>query len=289
MIRLLNAELFKLRKRLMTRVLLFVLIGITAAACFVLLAISRAFIADTGLDMIQGGSGVVNPLGLPMALPLSLSIASSLGVVLAVILSASSIGSEYSWRTMRTMLICSEGRLKLLGAKLIAVAILVLTGMVIGLATGFVTSLITTAIGGYAFDFSFATGQFLWGQFVQFWRVFYVLTPYMLLGFLFAIVARSVMPGIAMSIGVFFLEPIAAAFMGAAGGWIARMPNYLLSANVRAITATGGPTQLIRAGTESSVLSQAPTTAQALITVALYSLAFIAVAFYLFRRRDVTG
>jgi len=272
----------------MTKVLLFALVGITAVACLVLLAISKAVVTGPGLEMTQG-AGIANPLGLPLALPIALSIISSLGVVLAVILSASSIGSEYNWRTIRTMLICSEGRLKLLGAKLIAVGALVLIGMAIGLATGFVMSLITTAIGGYAFDFSFATRQFLWDQFLQFWRVFYVMTPYMLLGFLFAVVGRSVMPGIALGIGVFFLEPIATAFMDAAGGWIAKIPNYLLRANVRVITAMGGLPQLITAETEADVLNQVPGTSHAFITLALYSLVFIAVAFYLFRKRDVTG
>jgi ABC-2 type transport system permease protein len=102
----------------------------------VLLAISRATIGGPGLEATPGQAGLVNPLGLPLALPIALSIISSLGVVLAVILSASSIGSEYNWRTIRTMLICSEGRLKLLGGKLIAVALLVLAGMALGLATG---------------------------------------------------------------------------------------------------------------------------------------------------------
>lgn len=289
MARLIAAELLKLRKRLMTKVLVSVLIGVIAAACLVLLAISRALMSGPGLEMTPGQAELVNPLGLPLALPIALTIMSSLGVVLAVILSASSIGSEYSWRTIRTMLICSEGRLKLLGAKLTAVAILVVAGMALGLATGFVMSLITTAIGGYAFDFSFASGQFLQEQFLQFWRVFYVMMPYMLLGFLFAIVARSVMPGIALSIGVFFLEPIATAFMNAAGGWTAKVPNYLLRANVRVITATGGLPQWITVEGENSVAGQTPGTAHAFITIALYSLAFIALAFYLFRRRDVTG
>ncbi|MBE0431402.1 MAG: ABC transporter permease subunit [Dehalococcoidia bacterium] len=289
MIRLINAEFFKLRKRLMTRVLLFVLMGVTAVACLVLLAISRRVITGPGLGMMQGGAGTINPLGLPLALPIALSIISTLGAVLAVILSANSIGSEYSWRTIRTMLICSEGRLKLLGAKLIAVAALVLIGMVIGLATGFAMSLVTTAIGGYAFDFSFATSQFLWEQFLQFWRVFYVLVPYILLGFLFAVVGRSVMPGSALGIGVLFLEPIATAFMGTAGGWIARIPDYLLAANVRVITSMGSPPQFITAQPEAVISSQTTGTAHAFITLALYNIVFIAAAFYLFRKRDVTG
>ena len=123
------------------------------------------------------------------------------------------MGNEYNWRTIRTAVVSSESRFKLLTAKLISAAIFILIGMVIGLAAGFIMSLITTAIGGYKFDFSFATGSYLWNQFLQFWRTFFVIIPYTLLGFMFAIVGRSAMPGIAFGIGIFFLESIITTFM----------------------------------------------------------------------------
>ena len=287
MTRLINAELFKLRKRLMTRVLLFVLVGIMIVLYLLLLAVSRVAIPVHGSEEI---GTIQNLLGLPLALPFALSILSSLGTILAVILIASSVGTEYSWRTMRTMLICSESRLKLLGAKLVAAGILILIGMVIGLATGFLMSLITTAIGGYSFDFSFMTGGYLWDQFLQFWRTFYVLMPYALLGFLLAVVGRSAMPGIALGIGIFFLESIITAFMSLAGGWIARIPDYLLSANVRAITAQSNLPQGMSMGMGGNGLSdQLPELWLAFVILAGYSLFFIGLAFYLFRKRDVTG
>jgi len=285
--RLINAELFKLRKRLMTRVLLFVLVGIMIVLYLLLLAVSKVAIPVHGSEEI---GTIQNLLGLPLALPFALSILSSLGTILAVILVASSVGTEYSWRTMRTMLICSESRLKLLGAKLVAAGILILIGMVIGLATGFLMSLITTAIGGYSFDFSFMTGGYLWDQFLQFWRTFYVLMPYALLGFLLAVVGRSAMPGIALGIGIFFLESIITAFMSLAGGWIARIPDYLLSANVRAITAQSNLPQGMSMGMGGNGLSdQLPELWLAFVILAGYSLFFIGLAFYLFRKRDVTG
>lgn len=287
MTRLISAELFKLRKRLMTRVLLFVLVGIMIVLYLLLLAVSKVAIPVHGSEEI---GTIQNLLGLPLALPFALSILSSLGTILAVILIASSVGTEYSWRTMRTMLICSESRLKLLGAKLVAAGILILIGMVIGLATGFLMSLITTAIGGYSFDFSFMTGGYLWDQFLQFWRTFYVLMPYALLGFLLAVVGRSAMPGIALGIGIFFLESIITAFMSLAGGWIARIPDYLLTANVRAITAQSNLPQGMSMGMGGNGLSdQLPELWLAFVILAGYSLFFIGLAFYLFRKRDVTG
>jgi ABC-2 type transport system permease protein len=173
---------------------------------------------------------------------------------------------------------------------LISAGILILAGMIVGLATGFIMSIITTAVGGYAFDFSFATGGYLWDQFLQFWRTLYVLTPYVLLGFLFATVGRSAMPGIALGIGVFFLESIITTFMHLAGGWIAEIPNYLLTANVRAITSLASLPRGFNMGGMGAgeASSQMPGLPHAFATLGAYSLVFILVAFYLFRKRDVT-
>jgi ABC-type transport system involved in multi-copper enzyme maturation permease subunit len=280
-IRLISAELFKLRKRPMTRVLLFVLIGIVALLYLLLLAVSKANLPGRG----PGMGDVQNLLGLPVAIPFALSLLSSFGSVLAIILMASSAGNEYNWRTIRTALISAESRSKFLGAKLVSVGIYILGGMAIGVATGILMSLITTAVGGYAFDFSFATGSYLWQQFLQFWRTVYVIAPYVLLGFLFAIVGRSAMPGIAMGIGVYFLESIVTTFMYLAGGWVARVPDYLLSANVNALTALSSMPEGFRGGFGGGDAAiRLPGTAHAYVTLAIYSLAI-----YLFRKRDVTG
>jgi len=286
-IRLIGAELFKLRKRLMTRVLLFVLIGIIIILYLLLLAVSNVTIpAHAGQQIEQE---IQNLLGLPVAIPFALSMLSFFGTVLSVILLASSMGNEYNWRTIRTMLICSESRFKLLGAKLISAAILILLGLLIGVIAGFIMSLITTAIGGYAFNFDFLTGSYIWDQFLQFWRTFYVLLPYVLLGFLFSVVGRSAMPGIALGIGVFFLESIITTFMVLAGGWVAKIPDYLLYFNFRSITSMANlPGQLGAGAAFGNNMLQLPTPMHAFITMGIYSVAFLIVAFYLFRKRDVT-
>jgi ABC-2 type transport system permease protein len=284
--RLIAAELYKLRKRLMSRVLLYVLIGIIVVLYFLFLAISKVTIPGHGPEQI---GDIQNLLGLPVSISFALWIASSFGSVLAVILVASCIGSEYNWRTIRTMLICSESRFKLLGAKLISAGIFVLIGMIIAVIAGFIMSLITTAIGGYAFDFGFMTGGYIWDQFAQFWRTFFVLIPYSLIGFLLAIVGRSAMPGIALGIGIIFLEGLITTFMRLAGGWIAQVPDYLLAANVQAITSLSDLPQRFSQMGGGDIDFSLPGTTHAFITLAIYSVAFLILAFYLFRRRDVTG
>lgn len=286
MTRLIAAELYKLRKRLMPRVLLYILLGIIVILYIVLLLTAdRAYIPSHGPEETEMAQ---NMLGLPIAIPFALLIISSiLGTVLAIILVASCVGSEYNWRTIRTMLISSESRFKLLGAKLIACGILILIGMIITVVVGFIMSLITTAIGGYAFDFGFMTGYYIWEQFLQFWRTFFVLIPYAMVGFLLAIVGRSAMPGIAMGIGIFFIEAIISTFLRMAGGWVADIPNYLPAANVQVIAALADlPEGFSRMG--GNPIAELPSVTHAYITLAIYSIVFLVLSFYIFRKRDVT-
>jgi ABC-2 type transport system permease protein len=286
--RLIKAELFKLRKRTMTSILLYVMVGILVILYLVLLAVSKVNLPAGAGGGHPSGDSIQNLLGLPVALPFALAMLATFGTVLACILMASSMGNEYNWRTIRTMLISSESRTKLLAAKLISVTVYVLIGMIIGLAAGFVMSLITTAIGGYKFDFSFATGTYWWDQFVQFWRTFYIMLPYILLAFMFSVVGRSAMPGIAVGVGVFFLEPIISGLMGLAGGWVAQIPDYLIRNNFSVIDSLNNLPGGI-GGAFSGGAAQTLSLTHAAITLGIYIIVFLVIAFYMFRRRDVTS
>jgi ABC-2 type transport system permease protein len=285
MIRLINSELFKLRRRSLTWILLFILIGIIVVFHLLLFAISRIALPTPGA---HGPISFQDILGLPVAIPFALSTLSSLGSLLAVILIASSVGNEYNWRTIRIALISSESRLRFLAAKLASVILLVLAGMVIGVITGFAVGLITTAISGSGFDFSFATGAYFRDQFLLFWRTFYIILLYASFAFLFALAGRSAMPGIAVGIGILFLEPIITLLMRLAGGWVARIPDYLLGANVNAINSLNDLSRMFSGGFGANAI-QIPPVPQAFAVLAAYILVCLLLAFYLFRRRDVTG
>jgi ABC-type transport system involved in multi-copper enzyme maturation permease subunit len=112
----------------------------------------------------------------------------------------------------------------------------------------------------------------------------------MLLGCLFALAGRSAMPGIAIGIGILFLEPIITSFMTLAGGWVAKIPDYLFTANVNAINALNNlPIPGKFSGGMIGSSSQTPSVSHAFAVLSVYIVIFICVAFYLFRKRDVTG
>jgi ABC-2 type transport system permease protein len=280
--RLISAELFKLRKRAMTSILLLIMIGIIIVLYFVLLAIS-----NVRLPGGQTAGNIESLLGLKGALPFAMTLLATFGSALGVVLVASGVGNEYNWRTIRTMLISSESRVKLLGAKLVAMGTYILLGLLIGIVAGFIMSLITTAIAGRTFDFGFFTGTYAWNQFLQFWRTFYIMLPYLLLAFLFAIVGRSAMPGIAVAIGVFFLEGIVSTLMYAAGGWVADIPAYLINANFSAISRLNDLPRGVGGAFEGGLV-QLPSTTHAAIALAIYIIIFAGAGFYTFIKRDVT-
>ncbi len=267
----------------MTIILLLVLVGMLALMYTLLLAVSRANLP--GQRGPEPGE-VENLLGLRVALPFALSMLSSFGSFLAVILIAGSMGSEYNWRTIRIAAMNSESRAKMLWAKLIAVGIFVFFGMIIAIVAGFIISLITTAIGGYKFDFSFMTFSYLWRQWLQFCRTFYALVPFISLGFMLSIVGRSVIPGIGLGIGVLFLEGVVTMFMALSGGWIARIPAYLPETNARAINALSDLPSGIMMGMSGGA-SELPGPIHAAIVLAIYSVVFLGISFYVFHKRDV--
>jgi ABC-2 type transport system permease protein len=284
--RLIRAELYKLRKRGMTWILLYVMVGIMILINLILFAISKISLPSRTPGELTNLADILN---LSSSIPFSLSMLSSFGAVMAVILMASSMGNEYNWRTIRIALISSEGRLKLLWSKLISVAILVVIGMVISVVAGFIMSMITNTIGGHTLHFGFMTGGYLWDQFLQFWRTLFIIMTFTLMGFLFSVVGRSAMPGIAIGVGILFLEPIITSFMGLASGWVSSIPKYLFSANVEAINALNklpGGSSGIFGGANST---KAPSVPHAFIVLALYMVVFLVVSLYLFKKRDVTS
>jgi ABC-2 type transport system permease protein len=291
MARLINSEIFKLRKRFMTWLLAGVMVGLLIFIYLVLFAITQKSFDAGGAQAQAAMAAMKEALGLRFAIPFALSSLSMLGSILAVILTASSVGSEYGWRTIRPLLASSVSRTSLLWAKLISIVIFVLIGMIIAVLVGFLMSLITNSIGGNPIDFSFFTGPYAWDQFVQFGWTFFVIMPFVLMSLMFSILGRSVLPGIAFGVGFLFLEPVLIVpLLTLAGGWVAKIPNYLFSANTTVISNMGSFSESFKMlGRGLSDSTTAPTPAHAFIVLGIYSVAFLVLGFYFFRKRDVTG
>ena len=263
MARLIRAEIYKLRKRSMTYILLSILIGLFALIMSITQA--TALSSTTTTTVVNGVTSTqavpvvaANVQFLQGAITSSIAMLGGIiGVVLAVVLVANGMGSEYGWNTIRPYLLCSESRSKVFTSKLIADAIFVVTGMIIGVITVILLSVLFTAIRGFSWSLGAGTLSFTGNQLLDFVRAFYVMLPYTLLAFLFTVLGKSTAAGIGFGIGASVLESIITGLLSIAHGWLAKIPDYLLSPNISKITSLSGASSgvTVRAGTNTPVPS----------------------------------
>ena len=288
MARLIRAEIYKLRKRSMTYVLLLILIGLFALIISITQATTPTVTTVTNGITTTAPALAANVQFLQGVVTSSIAMLGGIvGVVLAVVLVANGMGSEYGWNTIRPYLLCSESRSKMFASKLIADAIFVMAGMIIGVITVILLGILFTAIRGYSWNLGASTLSFTGSQLLDFTRTFYVILPYALLAFLFTVLGRSTAAGIGFGIGASVLETIITGLLSSAHGWLAKIPDYLLSINVSKITslsgASGGVT--VYGGPNTPMV----TSLHSFVVIAVYCVVFTAIAYTIFQRRDVTG
>jgi ABC-type transport system involved in multi-copper enzyme maturation permease subunit len=276
---LLGAELFKIRKRMMTWILLAVLV------VFVILNFILSYLAVTSNHGIGSDvrTSLENALQFPKAFTFAFSVTQSVGIILLIILAASLIGNEYAWGTVNRV-ISREGRRSLyMGSKLVALITTTLILVLIGLALGTLLGIFTTSRLAGTVDWSFFTLSFAGHLIKMFGWTAFTIMVYALLAVLLASWARSVIAGIGGALGYYFIESILIGVLNDASGWLHRIPDYLIGHNARALV-----TAVERGGPFSSS-TPPPTALHATGVLMIYSLAFLGIIFYLFRRQDLTA
>jgi ABC-2 type transport system permease protein len=292
---LMAGEFFKLRKRMMTWILAAIIVALIILLYSILWSVSGKaggrFNRDLGryIQYEELRRGLFLQAGVPFAL----QIIAQFGSLLAVIFAAGAAGSEYSWGTVRLMATASSGRLRLITARLVVTSIMVALGSLLAVivALGY-SAVITTYYGGS--DFSFLTAGFVKEQFLSWLRTIYVIAPFVSLAFAAAIIGRSTLAGVGVGLAVSFLEPLIGSLMRLGGPTWESVPNYLISANRSVVLAQNklpaglpdfnfGPSrnELARQGALSPEA--------AALTLALYTVAFLVLAFIIYRRRDITS
>lgn len=280
MVRLVRVELFKVRKRGMTWILLAVLV---AFFCMIFLGMYAAAgsashgMSGAGLEALKAS------LQFPNAFDMIFSTAQGIGGILLVILAASAVGSEYGWGTVRQMLSKRGIRSHYLGAKIVSLIIIALIGIAISLIVGFALASFTTIQLAGSINWDFMSASYVGELFKMFGWTAFALLVYILLGVLFAVVGRSALVGIAVGLGYYFVERIAIGIFTGAGGWLAEIPNYLIGQNINALMPGNQP------GSPFMATSTLPSLLHASVTLAVYCLVFLALSLYLFQKRDITA
>jgi len=287
--RLMAVEFFKLRKRMMTWILAVLMVGLVILLYSVFWSVS-GHVTTFGESAEFTGEDLRRALFLQASVPFSLQVVVSFGTIFAMILAAGAVGSEYSWGTVRLMATAASGRVRLIAAKLLVVCGLVAAGALLAVAVGLVYSSIITVTNGGS-DFSFVTPGFIRDQVESFGRSLFVMAPYVTLAFAMAAIGRSTLAGVGAGIGIAFVEPLIGGLMRLAGNPWKEIPNYLINANSNVILLHNKLPDVVRFGPTTQDLAQRHVNSmpEAMFILAIYSGAFVALAFLVYRRRDITA
>lgn len=104
---------------------------------YVLLWVASGVIDPQQRGVLREDIAVGDPrsvLFLEDAVPFALTMLYEIGLLGGVVVVGANIGSEYAWNTIRTNVAANPNRLELMAAKLIALGVAIVAGMLIGLA-----------------------------------------------------------------------------------------------------------------------------------------------------------
>jgi ABC-type transport system involved in multi-copper enzyme maturation permease subunit len=223
------------------------------------------------------------PLGLNTVL--SFAGGNSLGGLLLVVLVGAITGQEYTWRTLHLWLSHGASRAGLLAAKFVALllpmALIVLTPVLVG---GLLTAYFTVTLNGALNPADVDFGQLA----LDIARTAYTLLPYAALAFLLAVVTRSTVAAIGGSLAYSMLiEGILMQILQFISGTIAKITIYLPAG--LAVGVMGGPAGQVSVNGQTAASLVYLDPGPAALGIALYTILFVGLAMWAFRRQDLTG
>ena len=278
------AEILKLSKRATT----WVLLGLSLVL-MELFAYALPYISYLTGDQNTATEGLTRQQVLASVLPDQL-IPNTIGGfpvftgALTLIFGGLAVGGEYGWGTLKTILTQRPSRLRVYAGKLLALAAMVLAGVLIMFAVGALTSGVIATIESKPLDFPAAAelARGLGGA----WLILATWCAFgALLGFVFRSVALPVGVGAVWVLGIEgLISGVAGSLLTSLQGLRDLLPGVNAGSVVWVLTslAGGNPAQVAPGVTD------AVSGTRGAVTLAAYLAAFAVAGALLLRRRDVT-
>ena len=222
---------------------------------------------------------------LPGSVANAVGLIHGLGVILVAIMTASLLGTEFGWGTLRLVLARGTGRWQLLSAKLMLIVLLVGAALAIIAATTAASSMIASSLVSERPE---AQPQWAEAAFT-FGRAWFGLLPYAVLAGVVTALASSSVAGIAAAVGYLFTEWTVAALLLSKFDWAQNVADYMLGRNITAwiLGPRGGESDVV-IGT-STPIGEFPDPLHAFLVLAAYIIALGGLAFWHFQRKEIRG
>jgi ABC-type transport system involved in multi-copper enzyme maturation permease subunit len=202
MIRLVGAELLKLRRRWASYVVLGVLVGLMALVYLLIGALAPR----------TGEAGATLVLRFPQAYAVINQFVFGLGSLLAVAYAAAIGGADWTWGVLRVVIARGEGRSRYILAKALGIALVLVIGVFVAFGAGILLAVIAAGIAGVQ------VGQPLGGTGTDtLWKSLvlgsFVLLQRAAIGYAVAVLTRSQVAGVVVGIILFLGESILATIL----------------------------------------------------------------------------
>lgn len=315
LLRLIGLELYKIRRRAMSKV--FITLCITAMVfvfvpilLFALLVSNNPPLPPTcsdapnvsgclqhepsPADLARIKQETLHDLSQPLRLPNTMSVVievmNRLGVVLMIILVGTIVGGEYGVGTVRLMLTRGPTRTQFLLSKIGAALVCIVVGLpgtlLIGIGLGQILNLFT----GVVPSFTFLTAAWLGHALLYLLAAILGLFVYSMMALSFSTLGKATPAGIAGGLIWWGVEPVLGLiftipgnFMrGPIGTFLSSIPDYFIGNNIAALVSNQGQYLFGDRGSNLSDL-------HALLVLAVYLAIFIGLAWWVSVQRDVTN
>lgn len=203
MIRLVGAELLKLRRRWASYVVLGVLLGLMALVYLLIGALSGRGSGGTGANLI---------LRFPNAYAVINQFVFGLGSLLAVAYAAAIGGADWSWGVLRVVVARGEGRSRYVLAKAAGIGIVLVVGVLIAYGAGILFTLVAAGLASVAAGspLGATSTETLWKSVVL---GTFVLLQRAAIGYAVSVLTRSQVAGVVVGIILFLGESILATIL----------------------------------------------------------------------------
>jgi ABC-type transport system involved in multi-copper enzyme maturation permease subunit len=314
-------EIYKIRRRIMSKVLLSIAI-VTVILVFLLFSINTFIVLNAPPESFSPSCLPTNapsqgqaqsncslpstaqvtqlretalrnasvPLRLPTSLSLAVQVALSAGTILIIILIGSSAGGEYSIGTIRLMYTRGPTRLQFLLAKVGVAALCAAIGILTITITGILMGQTLNALSSIPQVLDFLSPGWIAHALLYLLLAMLDWFIYATIAIFFGTLGRSTVAGIVGALTWLFLEPILGSILrlagtfsqGTFGNFLKAIPDYFISNNTGALLQNQG--QYIFGGSSSSLSDL-----HALVVLLVYLIIFIGLSWWINERRDVTN
>lgn len=319
-LRLIGVELYKLRRRTMSKVLASLSLGAILITFSILglhtLSITQSAVAaylpprcqskqvqsclnhaPTAQDLSQAQQSkqqdvyaASTSLRLPQSFGLTATVAYNVGLLLIIILAGTIVGGEYHSGTIRLMLIRGPTRSQFLFMKIGAILVSIIVGLSAMMLLGIVMGIVFNLGTGFAQPLAFLTTSWILHAILYLLVMMLGLFTYAMLALILAVVGRATAAGVAGALAYALLEPAIAATLKLIGTFssgivksiLQAIPDCFIGDNLAALLQN--QSRYLSGGQPATISNP-----QALLVLAIYLVIFIGLAWRVIRQRDVTN